>query len=265
MAYTPAYSSYRRVAPGSSYNTSGTVGTDGPLPPGFTGTQGTAYTREVQPEGLVENRLVGLLGRKSPYIQQAEQAGLRHTAARGGLNGSIGAGASRAAAIQAGLPIASQDATSIENAAGQNLDALNQMSRQYNDNNTSVQVAGIGASSQDYATNMGLTRQRENLAYEGEQAGLQRSFQDYMRGQGFSEQMIQNQMQQQFGQQNAVLNAGLGMMGQNQAFNYSLANNAMSNPTLPTPQQLSGLSGWATGNLAQQLQQLFGFALGGSP
>jgi len=260
---TSMYGSNNQTQTGSSTGHTNTVGTTQPLPPGFTGTPGEAYTRQVRPEELASHQLTGLLSRNNPYMQANEDAAYRRANSRGIMDSSMGLQAGRAAAIEAGLPIAMADAGAYGTAAGQNQQYLNQMEMERQGNETSRYNADQGFNASSYATTMGLANNREQRAYEGEQAGLQRSFQDYMRSQGFGEQMIRDTMQQQFGQQNAALSAGLGMMGQNQAFNYSLVNNAMQNPTLPSPQQLSGLSGWATGNLSQQLQQLFQFALGG--
>lgn len=74
---------------------------------------------EYKPEGdaLVENRMTGLLDQGSRYIENARQRGTELAQSRGLLNSSISAGASERAAIEGALPIASQDAASIQ-AAG---------------------------------------------------------------------------------------------------------------------------------------------------
>lgn len=87
-----------------------------------------ATTREVNPNELVENRLNDLLAGDSRYIQQARRQGERAAAARGALSSSIFAGASEAAAIQAALPIAAQDAQTYYRTASENMTALNNMS-----------------------------------------------------------------------------------------------------------------------------------------
>lgn len=58
----------------------------------------------------VANNLTGLLASNSRYIQSARAAGQNSANKRGLLNSSISAGAGEAAAINAALPIASQDA-----------------------------------------------------------------------------------------------------------------------------------------------------------
>jgi hypothetical protein len=81
----------------------------------------------------------GLLAKDNPYMQRARATGLSHANARGLLNSGMAAGASQAAAIDAALPIASQDADSYmrqglanqgyQNEAGRfNADAQNRFS-----------------------------------------------------------------------------------------------------------------------------------------
>ena len=65
----------------------------------------------------VEGRMEGLLSSSSPYIKRARTGAKQQAASRGLLNSSIAAGAGEAAAIDAALPIAQQDA-SAENQFG---------------------------------------------------------------------------------------------------------------------------------------------------
>ncbi len=73
-----------------------------------------------QDRSTVRGQLNSLLSQDSPYIQQAELAGERQAALRGMLNSSMAAGASRAEAYKAALPIAQQDAQTY--AQAQNLE-----------------------------------------------------------------------------------------------------------------------------------------------
>jgi hypothetical protein len=63
-------------------------------------------------EATAESRLNSLLSSGSNYIRNARNSGLATMNSRGLLNSSLAAGASQKAAIEAGFPIASQDATS---------------------------------------------------------------------------------------------------------------------------------------------------------
>jgi hypothetical protein len=70
----------------------------------------TITPREIKPEETVESRLTNLLETDSPYIEIARQGAKETAAERGLLSTSIAAGAGERAAIEAGLPIAQQDA-----------------------------------------------------------------------------------------------------------------------------------------------------------
>lgn len=96
------------------------------LPAGFTGGNGQGYTRTVQDDELASNQLTGLLASNSSYIRNARLRGTEFAASRQLGNSSIAAGASERAAIEAGAPIALADAGAFQEAAGQNLQALNQ-------------------------------------------------------------------------------------------------------------------------------------------
>lgn len=154
---------------------------------------GLAYNRSVQPEGLVENRLTNLLSRNSPYIRQAEQAGIRFANSRGMLNSSMAAGAARGEAIRAGLPIASQDASAINTAEGQNVDVLNsnlQQERALMNEATLAHASRQSASDAYRAGEQEAMRdrqwqtqmQRERYGFEGEQRGLDRAHEFGMTG-----------------------------------------------------------------------------------
>lgn len=153
---------------------------------GISGTDNRGYTRTVGPDELVENRLNNLTNDpNNQYLSQARGEAQRQAASRGLGNSSIAAGAGVRAAIQSALPIASQDASTFAQAQGQNLDAMNANLMQERDiQNRMLEAAQnreMTASQNDQnradaaaARELSLRMQRENLAYEGEQAGLNR-------------------------------------------------------------------------------------------
>ncbi|MEM4546779.1 MAG: hypothetical protein QW328_08485, partial [Nitrososphaerota archaeon] len=100
----------------------------------------------------------------NPYIQNARQRGVEYAARRGGVNTSIAAGASERAAIEAALPIASQDAETMRRTASENLGFLNQGLFLERELQNRLAMAGEE-----------LRRQRERLAFEGEQRALDRA------------------------------------------------------------------------------------------
>lgn len=76
-------------------------------------------------KSTVKGQLSSLLSQDSPYVKQAEIAGERQAASRGMLNTSMAAGASRAEAYKAALPIAQQDAETYARAQGMEQQAKN--------------------------------------------------------------------------------------------------------------------------------------------
>ena len=80
---------------------------------GYDATGYSAHTQNVSKDGLVENRLTGLLSQNNDYMKRAKTSGMQYAAGRGLLNSSMAAGASHGAAIDAALPIATTDAGAI--------------------------------------------------------------------------------------------------------------------------------------------------------
>lgn len=157
-----------------------------PVPPGFSTSNPHAYTRQAQPGELVEHRIVPLLSSTNPYIQNARQRGVEFAARRGGVNSAIAAGSAERAAIESALPIASQDAETMRRTGSENLDALNRGLFLERELANRLAVAGAGAAASMYAADVQreiafrgfqeeLRRQRERLAFEGEQRGLDRA------------------------------------------------------------------------------------------
>lgn len=107
---------------------------------GGAGSVATARTREVQDNERVSSQLSRLLSGDSAYIGNARRAGANTAAARGLASSGMAAGNAQAAAIDAGLPIAAQDAAWYGRTAADNMDAENAASI-VNANNT-TQLAG---------------------------------------------------------------------------------------------------------------------------
>lgn len=175
---------------------------------GIQGTDGRAYTRQIGPGELVEDRLNSLLGSDSAYIQQARRNAQMQAQSRGLGNSSIAGGAGVRAAIESGLPIASQDAQAVSAAQSQNMDALNQNLMQEREvsnrmlegeRDRGMQASALAANraAEQARLEMQLQMQRENLAYAGEQAGLGRAHD-------------LNQMMTQFGLQDQFNTSELG-------------------------------------------------------
>jgi len=73
----------------------------------------SASTRSINPAtDTVQGQITGLLDKNNPYMQRARARGMSTANSRGLLNSTMAGQASEAAAIDAALPIASQDADS---------------------------------------------------------------------------------------------------------------------------------------------------------
>ena len=96
---------------------------------GFLGNNGAGYDatqRDVSAgQDTVAGQITGILDDNSKYIQRARAQGTSYAASRGLLNTSIAAGATEAAAIDAALPIAQQDADTYFRQGLENQSATN--------------------------------------------------------------------------------------------------------------------------------------------
>lgn len=190
----------------------------GALPPGIQGTANRAYTRQVQPDELSGNQITGLLSQANPYIANARQRGMEQAASRGLLNSSASAGAAERSAIEAAAPLALQQAGAFGTAAGQNLDALNQMGLAQLQAASANQTAGMAANAAIEQANIGrlgaLERQRENLAFSGEQSqlGRQHDWGMAQMGTGMQDWLANRNMDRAM--QSSAYGMGLGLYGQ---------------------------------------------------
>lgn len=217
---------------------------NGSLPQGFWGSQNRAYVRNTNPNELVSNQLNGLIDPSNPYIASAMARAREASNARGGLNSSIAAGSAQRAAIDAALPIAQGNAQAFQNTAQQNQQWLNQQQMAMEGNAAQLEAANSSAAAQleaaKYGDNTRLQMQREQLAYGGEQQGLDRAFQDYMASRsyynnlGLQNNQYSNQLRQ------SMFNLGGNMLMNNQNFGYNYALAALNNPALMNDPQAAG-------------------------
>lgn len=230
------------------------------LPPGMynAGAGGNnAYMGTVNPNSLVANQLSGLLGSNSPYMEQARLSGMNTAASRGLLNSSMAAGSAQQAAIQAGLPIAQQDASTYSTQDLENQKYLNAILQQKMADDTSRANASSAAAASRYGTeqnNRGaLQRQRESLAYGGEQAQLDRNFRTFLENMGY---------QQGLGRDAFQLAGNLLQGSQN--FRNEAGVRAMENPfILQNPEAFGNYMDWIGGNYGMDIDSLIDYAFGG--
>lgn len=185
----------------------------------------------ITPNDLTSHQLTGLIDQNSAYIQQARNGAINQANSRGLLNSSIAAGNAQGEAIKAALPIATADAQANYGLQTTNLNNLAKIQGENINAEAGITEAGTAASASMYgvdANNRGaLLRQTNDLAFQGEQAGLnyERNLgykqQDYYNSSALSDQQYHNALgMSQFGlgasllegQQNFYNSAGLAAM-----------------------------------------------------
>src|SRR5688500_503976 len=156
-----------------------------------------AQTRTVQGNELVQNQLTGLIAGNSQYITQAEDRARNEASSRGMMMSTMAAGAGRRAAIDAALPIASQDATTYGRTASENMAAVNQdrLADQGMHGQLTGQALGIRANLDESERARGFTS-NENLAQRTWQTGERLGTQQFQTGERIGTQAFQQNMQQ---------------------------------------------------------------------
>lgn len=123
-------------------------------------------TREVQAPETVRSQLTSLLAEDGDYIQQARGGAARQASARGLLSSGMAAGNAQAAAIQAGLPIAQQDASWYGRTAADNMDAENRAAIEEANNATARATTSMSVSGSLRQAAMRNELEREQNAYD---------------------------------------------------------------------------------------------------
>lgn len=156
------------------------------LPGGIYGAANRAYVRDVRNPELAQTQVANITNQASPLMRNAEMRGLRRANERGMLNSSMSSEAAQNAVIEAATPLALSDAQAYREAAGQNLQYLNQRDIADMQNQTNREAAWSSSAAAQMQAEAALQRQREQLAYEGEQSELQRRY-------GFQTMGLENQ------------------------------------------------------------------------
>jgi hypothetical protein len=109
----------------------------------------------VDPNQTVANQITGLLSSSNPYITNARAQGTQGAASRGFLNGSMAAGASENAAVNAALPIATQDASTYAKAGESNASNATQQAIEAERARAQLGAAGISAGASMFGATTG--------------------------------------------------------------------------------------------------------------
>lgn len=143
--------------------------------PGIEQTQ-YGYTRTVQPDELASTQITKLTDKSNPYIQGARARGQRFMASRGLQNSSLGGAATEQAAIDASLPIASQDASAYEKAGAQNYE--NVVRQQIAADEAFANASAAAAAGAHAAQAAGLEREWREQQLKLERDRMEREFGD---------------------------------------------------------------------------------------
>lgn len=170
--------------------------------PTFTAAPGTGQTTTgaslaeratIGPGGLVQNRLVDVIGENSRFIQQARTGAANQANSRGLLNSSIAAGAGEGAAIDRALPIASQDAQSVVQAILQNAADANALQGQR-------EGQTFTGGQNDLARQAAFSLQGQQLGFQSGENAAQRQLSQDLQGQQLGFQSEENAAQRQLSQ-----------------------------------------------------------------
>ena len=131
------------------------------LPSGMRQLSNNGFVRNVQDNELTSTNLNRITDQNGRYIRSARGRGAGYAQARGNLNSSLASANAEQAAIEAALPIASQDAAAYGAAANQNLDSLGRQQIAAEGNATQVQVTGMETGSRENIAMRELMHQRE--------------------------------------------------------------------------------------------------------
>lgn len=217
------------------------------------------------PNKLVQDSLSSFEDAGSRYMTNAQRRGLELAASRGLGNSSIAAGASQRAALEAVTPFVNKAVdvsqqreqnqfTSQQNQLQQALDIAKQ--REQNaftgGQNTQAQMADL--TRQREALEAQLRQQREGYAFQGEQSALDREQraklqqdatyqQDWLQDRNFTREF----------------NASLSQLPVQNAFQMQqlIAQYALENPEVYTPQVTAGLTNFFQNNMMSILKQYF--------
>jgi len=115
---------------------------------GYTAEQATVN----DPTDTVEGRMTNLLSQESDYMKRAETKALQEQIAKGTQSSSMAIGATHAAAIDAALPIAQQDASTYAQFNLTNRDSVNEALRTGAINATQASIANAESANRMAAT-----------------------------------------------------------------------------------------------------------------
>lgn len=131
--------------------------------------QGGFRYRSVDAPETVQSQISGLMNPNNDYITRARSAGQGYAASRGLENSALAAANSQGAALDAALPIASQDAATYAKTHADNMDAENRALSDQLAAEAQLQAASMQAGTSIDVANIGAAADRDRLAAAGKQ------------------------------------------------------------------------------------------------
>jgi hypothetical protein len=237
---------------------------------GTASTQDPAVKWEVSPNQTVAGQVKDIIADNSPLMQQAETRALQKANSRGLLNSSLAVGAGQSALYDAATPMATQDAAMHGKAAESNATSQNAVNSQNSQLETNVSLnnaATKNAADQFNASQTNdILKLNMDAASKTNLANIEASYKTLMQSSASAsdlyKQMVLNASnimssttmdaaakQQAIKNQIALLNSGLGVIGQISnldledllTFEMSGADGATATPA-PTPPPVGGLT-----------------------
>lgn len=248
-------------------------------PPAYQDIGGGVTFGIATPDQYVSTQLARDIAQNSPYMKLARQSGLDFANQHGLTNSSIAAGASQRSAIEAAMPIAQADASMLANLQKTNLQDKTQEDTANTAANAQMSAAATAANASmtNNANSLAqaMQAQRENLAFQGEQKGLDRDWtsqfagqeegyaltnkmQDYYNQSGILNQSFQNQLG--YGQ----FQLGANLLEGSQNFYNQAGLQAMNNPAIMgSPEAFGGYLQFMQGPFNNYIDSIFSRIFGG--
>lgn len=122
-----------------------------------------AHTQDVPGANLASSQLAGITAEDSPLMKRARQEGILTAARRGLQNSSIAAGTAQGAMVDRAAPIASQNATQLQEQSLANQAAINRAREVSSGRETDVSVANANLGTQTSQFNAGQANEADRL------------------------------------------------------------------------------------------------------
>lgn len=218
---------------------------NGALPAGIQGSANRAYTGEVLPGQTSYGLLNNYMADGSPIMKNAELRALEGAADAGLSNSSIAIGAAQRAAMESLQPYALQDSNLYADQKHQNVQVLNERQALLDNFKNQESIANLNNIAATGQYELQRQMQRERLAFEGEQQGLDRALTQSRDYYGYQYDLGRQNNQSYNALRNYAAQTGIDMRTQGVNFMNNLQNTALQYPDIFTPEYTAAFaSAW---------------------